>query len=272
MLGLHLERVADIAMTEPVNDAEVVKHRDYRGQITLNNIGFKVDDFSPNIFENVNLKIASGEHIAITGPSGIGKSTLGKIILGLTEPSEGHVYVDGRQISEFGRRNFRRHVATVMQDDRLSAGTILENITFFDPTPELEWAQQCAKAAVVHQAVLRKPMGYNTLIGPAGGMLSGGEKQRILLARALYRRPKLLLVDEATSNLDGRTEKIITEALGDMKITRIVIAHRPQTIRLADRVMRLTREGLVDVTSQASSQEVLQRPTVLDSSSGTQST
>ncbi|KZN44328.1 peptidase domain-containing ABC transporter [Pseudoalteromonas luteoviolacea] len=244
MLGLHLERVSEVALTQPIRDLPVDQKLTFSGNIKLKNIAFKYDDFSKNVLHNIHLDIDAGEHVAITGPSGVGKSTLTKILLGLLEPSSGDVLVDGKPLAEFGRKNFRRHTASVLQNDKLYTGTLLDNITFFEPEPDLDWAKECAKVAQVHNNIMSKPMGYNSLIGHMGGALSGGEKQRVILARALYKKPKLLIMDEATSHLDMATEKAVNQAISQLEITRIVVAHRPQTIRSADRVLKLTKKGI----------------------------
>ena len=247
MLGMHMERVSEIALTDPVIDNGINSAEKFEGKLALSGLSFGYDDFSTPALKDIDLYVEPGEHIAITGPSGSGKTTLAKIILGLIEPTGGKMLVDGRDIKEFGKRNYRRGVAAVMQDDRLYAGSILDNICLFAPEPDLEFAQKCAEMAQIHKSILRKPMGYNSLLGSMGMSLSGGEKQRLILARALYKRPSLLLMDEASSNLDVKTEYAINTAIAELNITRIIIAHRPQTIRNADKVYRLTPKGLISI-------------------------
>lgn len=247
VLDLHLERISEIALAEPVRDIHQTDAQPIRGEIELVNVSYRHDDFSTPIFQDVNLKIAPGDHIAITGASGVGKSTLGKMLLGLLEPSSGVILVDRRPIESYGKRNFRKHVAAVMQDDRLYAGSILDNICLFAAQPDIELAHECAKLAQIDYLVRGKPMGYNSLLGQGGSSLSGGERQRLFLARALYKRPSILLMDEASSHLDVKTEMAINEAISALRMTRIIIAHRPQTIRNARRVLRLTRNGLAEL-------------------------
>ena len=126
-----------------------------------------------------------------------------------------------------------------MQEDQLFAGSISDNICFFDPEPDQARIERCAKVASVHQEIAAMPMAYNTLVGDMGTALSGGQKQRILLARALYKQPKILVLDEATSHLDVARERVVNDAIRELRITRVLIAHRPETIASADRVIRL---------------------------------
>jgi ATP-binding cassette subfamily B protein RaxB len=175
----------------------------------------------------------------IAGPSGGGKSTLLKIMLGLLEPTEGEVVVDGLPLTTLGAQAYREHVAAVMQDDQLLSGSIADNICFFDPGFDMAWMAECARLAGIHDEIMAMPMTYNSLIGDMGSSLSGGQRQRVLLARALYRRPKILFLDEGTAHLDIDRERHINDTLRRLEITRISVAHRPETIRAADRVFRI---------------------------------
>jgi ATP-binding cassette subfamily B protein RaxB len=154
------------------------------------------------------------------------------------------VLIDGIPIEHFGRQSFRSQIGVVMQDDQLLSGSIAENICFFDASLDLDWMRACAQVAGIDDEIMAMPMNYNTLIGDMGTTLSGGQRQRVLLARALYRRPRILFMDEGTSNLDLDKEREINRALAQLKITRIVIAHRPDTFRAADRIVVL-RDGRV---------------------------
>jgi ATP-binding cassette subfamily B protein RaxB len=147
-----------------------------------------------------------------------------------------------------GERAYRRQVATVMQDDHLLTGTVLQNICFFADAPDHNFADECARLACIHDEIMRMPMGYQTMIGSLGSTLSAGQRQRVLLARALYRRPRVLFIDEGTANLDVELEKRINESLLAMPITRIHVAHRPQTIALADRAIHLGGNADVEVS------------------------
>lgn len=191
------------------------------------------------MLQDVNLRIEAGESVAITGPSGCGKTTLAKIMLGLLEPSAGEITIGGVRLKQLGPTAYRESVGTVMQEDQLFTGSIADNIAFFDPTPDFERIQACAQLAAVHQEIATMPMGYNTLAGDMGTVLSGGQKQRVLLARALYKKPRILVLDEPTSHLDVTRERQVNEAVKQLKLTRIIIAHRMETIASCDRVVVL---------------------------------
>ena len=183
--------------------------------------------------------IEAGESVAIVGPSGGGKTTLLKLMLGLLEPTRGEIWVGGQPLQRVGLRVWRDLVGVVMQDEPLFSGSVADNISFFSGEPDREWLQHCASVAAVHDEIEALPMGYNTLIGDMGSALSGGQKQRVLLARALYKRPLVLLLDEATSALDVERERNVNHALRQLALTRVVVAHRPETIAAASRVIAL---------------------------------
>jgi ATP-binding cassette subfamily B protein RaxB len=187
------------------------------------------------------LSIEAGESVAIVGPSGCGKTTLAKLMLGLLAPSEGEILIGGIDIRRLGLERYRGMVGAVMQDDQLFAGSIADNIAFFDTNVSPLKVEAAARLAAVHDDVAAMPMGYQTLVGDMGSSLSGGQKQRLILARALYRRPKLLVLDEATSHLDVARERQVNVAIARMKLTRIVIAHRPETIASADQVLAMEK-------------------------------
>ncbi|WP_229255739.1 peptidase domain-containing ABC transporter [Duganella sacchari] len=243
MLGLQLDRVSDFVVGErEVEAVEASYDADedtpaIEPYVELHNLAFRYGEHEKEIFANVNLRVGAGEFVAIAGPSGCGKSTLMQVMLGVFEPSRGRVCIGGMDLASIGPKRLRTLVGTVMQDDDLFAGTIAENISFFDETADLEWVKQCAVMAAVDEEVSAMPMGYHTFIGDMGSVLSGGQKQRILLARALYKRPSLLMLDEATSHLDVYKEQQVNEAISALKITRIIIAHRPDTLASADRVI-----------------------------------
>jgi ATP-binding cassette subfamily B protein RaxB len=202
-------------------------------------LSFRYADTEAFVLQDCSVKIDHGESVAIVGASGGGKTTLLKLMLGLLSPTDGEVRVGGINIHKLGIQQYRTLVGTVMQDDQLFAGSIADNIAFFDPSVDHTRIEHAAKLAAIHEEIVAMPMQYNTLIGDMGAALSGGQRQRLLLARALYKQPSILFLDEATSALDIRKEKAVNEAVKALNLTRIIIAHRPETIASADRVIVL---------------------------------
>ena len=240
MLSLHRDRLADIVLTPPEQDtpqgnlpAHDLSH--LPASLELRKVSFRYSEAEPWLLYNMDLCIQAGEHVAITGASGCGKTTLLKILLGLLTPTHGSVLYGGVPISQLGMSNVRRKIGAVMQEDALLTGSISDNIAFFDLSPNLQRIEACAQLAEMHKDIARMPMGYHTLIGELGSGLSGGQKQRLLLARALYAQPSVLALDEATSHLDMHNENAVSNTLSQLKLTRIVIAHRAETIARADR-------------------------------------
>ncbi len=245
MLRLQGERLADIVLTAPELEAEAAEApRPLDGSLELRDLRFAYADGEPEVLRGVNLRIEAGESVAIVGPSGCGKTTLLKLMLGVHQPTAGEVLVGGVPLGRAGLHAWRDHVGVVMQDEPLFSGSLLDNISFFSPEPDADWAQACARLACVHDEIAAMPMGYHTLIGDMGAALSGGQKQRVLLARALYKRPKILLLDEATSSLDVERERAVNQAIRHLALTRVIVAHRPETIQSAARVIAL-HEGRV---------------------------
>lgn len=242
MLRLHAERLADIALTAPeVREARAVseKVRATPVSIELRNVRFRYSDNDPWILDGLNLRIEAGETVAITGSSGCGKTTLLKILASLLQPVEGQVLIDGEPLGHIGQEQWRSMIGVVMQDDQMFAGSLADNICFFDDRPDQQRIETCARLASLHDEIRAMPMGYHTLIGDMGTVLSGGQKQRALIARALYRQPGVLLLDEATSHLDVHNERAVSAAIRATAVTRVIVAHRPETIRSADRVIDL---------------------------------
>ena len=238
MLRLHLERISDIAMSDiEANRDAKFQLPEAKGELEFKNVSFRYADNEAWIIKDLNLKVTSGESLAIIGASGCGKSTLVKIMLGLLKPTEGKVLLDGIEVSKVGLIQYRKQIAAVMQNDTLLSGSVLDNLCFFDPEPNLLKVQQCAHLAAIDEDINRMPMGYNSLVGDMGNQFSGGQVQRLLLARALYKSPKLLFMDEATSHLDVMNEIRIGEQIKQLAMTRIIVAHRPETIKQADRVL-----------------------------------
>ncbi len=237
MLSLHLERIGDISLEEREKGLEgdnlaTIQNTD----LVATDLSYRYHPGSPLVIENARMTIRQGEIVAIVGPSGGGKTTLIKLLLGLLPPeSNGSVTFGGVEIHRLGLRQYRSYLATVMQSDELISGSVAENISFFDP--EIDWKRlvDSARLAEIHEHVCSLPMHYQTLVGEMGSIFSGGQQQRILLARALYRRPSVLFLDEATSALDTEAEELINKSIKSLDITRIIVAHRRETIDCADR-------------------------------------
>jgi ATP-binding cassette subfamily B protein RaxB len=207
--------------------------------IEIDDLWFRYGDGEPYVLKGLSFSIQPGEAVAITGPSGCGKSTLLKVLLGQISAERGRISVGGELLTSRNIKAFRDQIGVVMQDDRLFSGSIAQNIAFFDPEATAERIALAAEKANIHAEISRMPMQYHSLVGDMGSSLSGGQIQRVLLARALYREPRVLFLDEATSTLDLENEKRVNDAIRELKITRIIVAHRPQTIESADRRIHL---------------------------------
>lgn len=262
MLKLHLERIADIAKTPIEADLENYDVDDggkLTGALSLNKLSYSYTPQDAPIFHDLELSVKAGESIALIGPSGVGKTTLLKVMLGLLEPQSGDVTMEiktdqenapaglrQQEIRELGLSRYRSQIAAVMQEDQLMSGTIADNICFFDTQPDHTWIEACAHLACLLPDIQAMPMGFNSLVGDMGTSLSGGQKQRLMLARALYRRPRILFLDEASSHLDVRTEAQVNAHLNQLGITRIVIAHRQATIDMVEKVYLLQGGKLLE--------------------------
>lgn len=213
-------------------------------KVEVINLGYRYSRTERWIFRGLNLAVECGQCLAVVGQSGSGKSTLMKLILGLLEPASGEVLIDNvnaflwrADLEMKGRR-----IASVLQDDTLFAGSLADNISLFDHNPDRVAIHECAQIAQIAGDIERMPMGYDSLVGDMGASLSGGQKQRIFLARALYRKPCLLLLDEATSHVDATCEAAIYEGIASLGITRIIVAHRQETIRFAQSIVDLGQQ------------------------------
>ncbi len=247
LLDLHLERLGDIVSAPAEVTGPVPSRLEVRGAISLRDVSFRYGAADPWVLRHVDLEIAPGDFLAITGPSGGGKTTLLKLMLGLHRPTEGEILLDGSPATPELWRAWRERVGVVSQDDQLLSGSLADNIAFFDPDLDMARVQAAAEAAQVHAEIQRMPMRYLSLVGDMGSALSGGQRQRILFARMVYRDPSLIMLDEGTANLDPESERLIGERLARSPVTRIVVAHRPELIRLARRrIVVRGADGAVD--------------------------
>ena len=209
------------------------------GGIELNNVSFRYSDSMPNVIDNLSIKIRPGQYVAIVGSTGCGKSTLMRLMLGFEKAQKGAIYYDGRDISKLDLKSLRRRIGVVMQDSKLFSGDIYSNITISAPWLTLDEAWEAAELSGIADDIRRMPMGMHTVISEGSGGVSGGQRQRLMIARAIAPKPKILMFDEATSALDNITQKKVSESLDNLKCTRIVIAHRLSTIRSCDRIIYL---------------------------------
>lgn len=247
-LRVQSERLADVVLTEPEQpepprSAPLPRNRPLA--LEVQGLRYRFDENGPWIVDDCRLAVAPGETVAIVGPTGCGKTTLLKLMVGLITPDAGRVLVDGRSLTEIDLRHYRRAMGVVMQDDQLFAGSIMDNIAFGHDAPDPAAIETAARLAAIHDEIERMPMRYHTLIGDMGAALSGGQKQRIILARALFRKPQVLFLDEATSHLDVATERAVNASVAGVSVTRILIAHRPETIASADRVLMMEAGRIV---------------------------
>ena len=251
LLDVHLDRISDIAFADPeiATPARLGGHDQKFSSVSLRGVSYRYGRETPLILDNLDLDIQGGTTTAIVGPSGAGKTTLLKVLCCLLEPQHGTYSVDNQLIGGYGVRRLRNQLGVVSQDDALFAGSLAENIAFFDADIERDWLIECCKKAAIHDDIVKMPMGYDTSVGDMGSNLSGGQKQRVLLARALYKRPNMLIIDEGTSHLDIPTEAVVAASIRSLGVTRVVVAHRPETVRMADRVLALVDRKLIDITA-----------------------
>lgn len=252
LLDVHLDRLADMAFCEPEisgSPLPVVVRPGRKGmEVVLERIACGYDPDAPPLFRDVCLDLGKCQITAIIGPTGCGKSTLLKIVASLVRPTAGRLLCNGRRVDAGTLESYRAGIGGVMQNDTLLSGSLLENITFFDTTPDIDRAREAARRAMIADDIAMMPMQFQTMAGNMGSALSGGQVQRILLARALYKEPALLVLDEATSHLDIQTETRVNASLRQLDIPCLLVAHRPETVLQADRIFRLGPGGLVPVS------------------------
>ncbi|HJV54059.1 MAG TPA: ATP-binding cassette domain-containing protein, partial [Noviherbaspirillum sp.] len=251
--GVAMERLGDVLDMEPEQRPEDLPSRvllpDLQGEIRLENVYFRYGgEDTPYVLENISLDIKPGELIAIVGRSGSGKTTLAKLLVGFYIPSEGKIVVDGYDVSVIDKEYYRAQVGYVMQSNLLFSGTIAENIASGDESPDRRRIEEVAKMADAHAFIAKMPLGYEQIVGERGVGLSGGQIQRLCIARALYHDPRLLVFDEATSALDTQSESNIIGNMGEILKgrTAVIIAHRLSTIMRADKILVLYEGAIVE--------------------------
>ena len=234
-----LDMASPILKTVPESKGNGTVVTSLRGSIELDNVTFSYEGNGKKVIDNLSLKIRAGEYVAIVGPSGCGKSTLMRILLGFESPQKGSVFYDGKNLDQLDLRSLRRQIGTVMQNGGLFNDSIYANIAISAPTLTLDEAWKAAETACIADDIREMPMGMHTMISEGQGGISGGQKQRLMIARAIAPKPSILIFDEATSALDNIAQKKVTQALDDLHCTRLVIAHRLSTIRSCSRILYL---------------------------------
>jgi len=241
-----MEMIEPILKTVPEVDESKKMVDRLSGGIELNNVSFRYNENMPMVLDGISLKIRSGQYVAIVGRTGCGKSTLMRLLLGFEKPQKGAVYYDGKDIEGLDKKSLRKKIGVVMQNGKLFQGDIFSNITISAPMATMDEAWEAAEMAGIAEDIRRMPMGMHTLISEGSGGVSGGQRQRLMIARAIAPKPKILMFDEATSALDNITQKIVSDSLDSLKCTRIVIAHRLSTIRQCDRIVVMDGGKIVE--------------------------
>ena len=241
-----LEMAEPILKTQPESSENRTMVTRLNGSIELSNVYFRYNEHMPYVVNGMSLKIKAGEYIAIVGSTGCGKSTLMRLLLGFETPEKGAIYYDGKDMNKLDLRSLRRRIGAVTQDGSLFQGDIYSNIVISAPQLDLDAAWEAAEIAGIADDIRAMPMGMQTVIAEGQGGISGGQKQRLMIARAVAPKPKILMFDEATSALDNKTQKQVSDALDKLKCTRIVIAHRLSTIRNCDRILVLDKGQILE--------------------------
>ena len=241
-----LEMAEPILKAEPEVTADKAPVEQLSGHIEMSHVTFRYDRDTPYVLDDLNLNIRAGEYVAIVGRTGCGKSTLVRLLLGFEKPEKGAVYYDNHELGNIDPRSLRKHIGTVIQNGQLFQGDIFSNITISAPQLTLKEAWEAAETAGIAQDIRDMPMGMQTVISEGQGGISGGQKQRLMIARAIAPKPKVLIFDEATSALDNKTQKQVSDALDKLNCTRIIIAHRLSTIRNCDRILVMDHGSIIE--------------------------
>jgi len=239
ILGVHLERLSDISLSTPENANRAGQEIGTIQRIQLSECRYRYGESLPWVLRDVNFEVTRGEAVALMGPSGAGKSTLVRILNGSLKPQSGGLLINGVPAHHFSPEQIREHVAVVAQGDVLLTGTISENIAAFESHVDESAVAAAARAACIDQEVAALPMGFSTVVSDGTMQLSGGQLQRICIARAIYRKPDVIILDEGTGNLDQTTEHRIIENIKQLGITLLLVTHRESAARHVDRIERI---------------------------------
>ena len=250
------EKIRPILETRPEFDQEKAEPGELDGNIEVSHVNFRYQPDGPLILKDVVMEISKGDYVGIVGPSGSGKSTLFRLLLGFEKPEAGQIYYDQQDLENVDIRSIRRQLGVVLQSGQLMYGSIFDNIVAANPSLTINDAWEAARMAGMEEDIKSMPMGMHTMISEAGSTLSGGQKQRLLIARAIISNPKIIYFDEATSALDNKTQKIVSESLANLGVTRVVIAHRLSTIVNCNKIFVMDRGQIVE---QGSYQELYDR-------------
>ena len=258
IMQVHLGRIADIALSKQEDAGKTLSNDlpDFSKGIELRDVRFSYGPNEPEILKGISLKIEPGEFVAFIGPSGSGKTTLLKIIAGLLEPTYGDVLIGGRSISSFSKKSYRSCIGTVMQDDLLYSGSIAENISFFEAQIDMENVVDAARIAQISNEIDAMPMRYESFVGDMGNVFSGGQKQRMFLARALYSQPQSLILDEGTAHIDHIMEKTVVDSLKLLSNIRIASTHGPAIIQASDSVVTVVEGRCIKQCKDSTNQEM----------------
>jgi ATP-binding cassette subfamily B protein len=243
----HIDRIGDVYEADVEQDVqEVGPPPSLTGRIRIDHLNFRYNTQLPNVLTDISLAVEPGQKIAIVGQTGSGKSTLGKLLLGLYQPTSGEILYDDISLQKMNYQAVREQFGIVIQESGIFNGSIRQNIAFAHIDATMEQITQAAKSACIHEDITAMPMLYETFVSEGGNALSGGQRQRLALARALVHNPRILLMDEATSSLDVVTERKVEQNLKQLACTQIIIAHRLSTVRNADMIIVLDKGRIVE--------------------------
>ncbi|HZJ83847.1 MAG TPA: ATP-binding cassette domain-containing protein, partial [Clostridia bacterium] len=240
------QRAKPILETLPEYDENKINPRPLTGSIEVNHLSFRYKEDGPLILQDISFQINEGDYVALVGTSGCGKSTLLRVLLGFEKPETGEIYYDGQDLSKIDIRAVRRQLGVVLQNGQLMIGNIFSNIVGANPYLTTDDAWEAARMAGLEEDIKEMPMGMYTVISEGASTISGGQKQRLMIARAIIKKPKILFFDEATSALDNNTQAIVSKSLDRLQTTRLIIAHRLSTIINCNKIIVMDKGKIVE--------------------------